>query len=122
MATAADVMKGGFSAGQAKALNGQTNLTVSAAGTTSATATTLTASNNLITTCGSGAGVILPAAEINDEIWVWNGTGTNTLSVYPDSGSTINQLAADVPGNVPPYGGAIFRKVSKTAWWVNLSA
>lgn len=122
MALAKEMMGGGLSAGQAKAINGQTASAVSAAGTTQATATALNAGNNVITTCASGAGVVLPSCEVADEIFVWNGQGTNTLLVYPDSGSTINQLSANTPGNIAPYSGAIFKRVTSTVWWCNLSA
>lgn len=122
MAMTKEMMGGGLSSGAARAIQGQVASSVSAAGSTQGTATAIGAGNNVITTCAAGAGVILPSCEIGDEIFIWNGTGTNTLSVYPDSGSTINQLAANVPGNIPPYSGALFRRATSTTWWANLSA
>lgn len=123
MALAREMMGGGLSAGQAKAINGGQNLTVSAAGSTIADATALKAGHNVITTCASGAGVTLPSGEIGDEVFVWNGTGTNALAVYPDvSGNTINQLAAGVATLLSPNTGCIYKKASSTAWWANLSA
>jgi hypothetical protein len=85
MAMALEMMKGGMSAGQAKAVNGFVNTAVSAAGTTLATGTALVCGHNVITTCASSAGVVLPSCEIGDEIFVWNNTGTNALTVYPDT-------------------------------------
>ena len=123
MAMAKEMVAGGVSPGTAKAINGGNQATVSAAGSTLATATGLNAGSNVITTCSSGAGVSLPSAEISDEIFVWNGTGTNQLTVYPDSTSnTVNQLAAGVGVLLSPYTGAIFKKVTSTQWWCNLSA
>jgi hypothetical protein len=123
MAMAREMMSGGISAGAAKAINGGQNLTISAAGTTLATGTALTAGHNVITTCSSGAGVVLPSCEIGDEVFVFNGTSTNSLLVYPDAAAnTINQLTAGVAGSIAPYNGALFKKASSTAWWVNVSA
>ena len=94
MALALDVVKGGFSAGQARAIGGQVQSAVSAAGTTISDATALTASINVVTTTGSGAGVKLPDCEIGDSIEVLN-SGANSLTVYPPTTSdTINQLSA----------------------------
>ena len=53
MATAADVMKGGTSAGQALAINGQVHPSITAAGTTISDATDLAASINIITTAAA---------------------------------------------------------------------
>ena len=66
MALALDIMKGGFSSMSAKAMQGQTNGAVAAAGTTQGTGTALTRSVNAVTS-GTG-GVVLPSAEINDEV------------------------------------------------------
>lgn len=60
MALAVDIMKGGFSAMSAKAIQGETNGAVAAAGTAQGSATALTKSVNAVTT-GTG-GVILPSA------------------------------------------------------------
>lgn len=113
-----EMMGGGLSSGQARGINGGQALTVSAAGSTLATATALNAGHNVITTCAAGAGVALPSCEVGDEIFVFNGTSTNTLLVYPDTSSnTINQLTAGLAGSLPPYSGGFFKRASSTAWW-----
>lgn len=122
MGIAARMMRGGVSAGQAKAINGDINSTVSAAGTTQGTATALQASINSVTTVAASSGVILPSTEIGDDVWVYNGTSTNDLTVYPDSSSTINQLSANIGVLLPPYTGALFKRITSTAWLALRSA
>lgn len=123
MAMIKEMMGGGVSSGMARAINGGVASSVSAAGTTLATATALNAGHNVITTCAASAGVSLPSCEIGDEIFVYNGTSTNQLSVYPDaSGNTINQLAAGFQAFLSPYTGALFKRATSTAWTGILSA
>lgn len=123
MALTTDVMGGGFSSGQAQAINGQNNTSVSAAGTTISDATALKASHNSVTTVGASSGVLLPHAPIGDSITVYNGTATNALSVYPPvSSHTINQLTAGVAMLLSPYTAVLLKRVSSTAWVGWLSA
>jgi len=77
MSTAIDLMKGGLSSGTAKAINGQTNSSITAGTTqTQAGATTLTASNNIITTVTTaGDGVVLSDTEIGDSYEILCGFG-----------------------------------------------
>lgn len=122
MALAKQIMGGGLSAGQAKAIAGTTATALSGAGTTLATGTAINAGFNVFTTVGSGSGATLPACEIGDSLWVFNNSATNALTVYPDSGSTINQLSASIGILLAPYTGVIFSRVSSTGWIANLSA
>lgn len=87
MAIASNIMKGGFSAGQAKAFNGSVATGLTAAGTTISDALDLKADTNVIGTCASGAGVQLPAVEVGDGVEVYNG-GANACTVYPDTTSS----------------------------------
>lgn len=122
MALAKDIMLGGTSAGQAKAINGQVNSAVSAAGTNLATATQLSQTVNFLSTVGSGAGVKLFNGDIGDDILVYNG-GANTATVYPHSSSgIINQLSAGTGVSLAQYTTAYFRRVTSTRWIVMLSA
>lgn len=121
MGIAARMMRGGVSAGMAKSINGDINSSVSAAGTTQGTATALMASINSVTTVAASSGVILPSCDIGDDVWVYNGTVTNALTVYPDSGSTINQVAANTGISLPPYTGALFKRITSTAWLALMS-
>ena len=123
MSLASEMMQGGISAGGAKAINGTVASSVSAAGTTLATGTALTTGHNLVTTVAASSGVVLPNSEIGDELFVYNGTTTNPLKVYPPTTSaTINQLSAGTAMNLAPYTGCKFKKASATAWSAWLSA
>lgn len=119
MSTATEMTLGGLSAGTARAVNGQFNTAVSAAGTTISDATALTSSQStaLVTTVGSGAGVKLPNSDFGDEYLVYNATGTNDCYVYPPTSTgTINQLSAGTPVLLPPYTACKFKKLTATAW------
>lgn len=122
MALAKQMMGGGISSGMARAMNGTVAATLSGAGTTLATGTAINAAFNVFTTVASGTGGTLPACEVGDTLWVFNNTATNALTVYPDSGSTINQLSANIGVLLSPYTGCIFARVSTTGWIANLSA
>lgn len=121
-ALARDIMGGGTSAGQAKAMNGRVATAVSAAGTTLATATALNATVNNVSTVASGAGVRLFNGEVGDQMEVYN-DGANQLIIYPHASTgTINQLSAGTGVIVPVDTGIIFRRISSTAWRAFLSA
>lgn len=122
MALAKQIMGGGLSAGQAKAIAGSTATALSGAGTALATGTAINSAFNVFTTVASGTGGTLPSTEAGDSLWVFNNTGVNALTVYPDSGSTINQLSANIGILLSPYTGVIFSRVSSTGWIANLSA
>lgn len=121
MAAAREMMQGGLSAGQARAINGFQNLTVSAAGSTLATATALVASHNVVTTVSASQGVVLPNTEIGDEYFIYNAT-TTPLTIYPPTSSgTINQLTAGTGMLLSPYTAVKLKKASATAWTGQLS-
>ena len=122
MALARNIMKGGWSAGNAKAVNGAVATGLTGAGTTLATALALNADTNVFSTVGSGSGASLPSCEIGDSCEVYNG-GANSLTVYPDA--TANQINALTAGNGFLLGANTMcyaRKISATRWVVNLSA
>lgn len=122
MALASNVMRGGYSAGMAKALNGAIATGLTAAGTVITDALDLTADTNVIGTCASGAGVQVPSAEIGDSVEIYNG-GANACKVYPDSTSVqFNSLGVGNAFNLATNTMAYCRKVSSTRWVVNLSA
>lgn len=122
MALATNILRGGFSAGQAKAVNGAIATGLTAAGTTITDALDLTADTNVIGTCASGAGVQVPACEIGDSVEIFNG-GANACKVYPDSASAqFNALGAGNSFQLGTNTGCYCRKISSTGWIVNLSA
>lgn len=121
MATASDIMKGGFSAGAAKAINGQVSSSVSAAGTTQSDATALVASVNVVTTAAAGSGVLLQNAEIGDEVEVLN-LGANAVNVYPPSAGSIAQLSANTAVALGTNTAIKLKKYTATKWMGFLSA
>lgn len=122
MARAANIIRGGFSANQAKAVNGAVATALTAAGTVISDALDLTADTNVIGTCASGAGVQLPATEIGDSVEVYNG-GANACTVYPDGAtSQINGLSAGSGFLLATNTACYCRKITATRWTAYLSA
>jgi hypothetical protein len=122
MALAQDIMKGGFSAGSSKAIGGQVQNTISAAGTTIADATALKFSISIVTTAASGSGVQIPNAEIGDSVDILN-LGANAVTVYPPSASSqINSLTAGAGFLLATNTAVTLKKFTSTRWMGFLSA
>lgn len=123
MALAADIMRGGTSAGTALAINGQANVTITAGTTqTQAGGTALTTSVNVVTTVTtSGDGVTLPNAMIGDSVDILN-LGANTCTVYPPVGGRINQLATNAGFTLAANTAVLVQKFTATRWMAFLSA
>lgn len=122
MATAADVMKGGFPAFAARAIGGQVQSSISAAGTTISDATALTASINVVTTAAASSGVKLQDMEIGDSVEILN-SGANAVTVYPPTSSdTINQLSAGSGFLLGTNTACILRRFTSTQFIAWLSA
>ena len=122
MALALDIMKGGFSSGSAKAINGQVHPTVSAAGTAITDATDLRASINVVTTAAASSGVQLPNCEVGDEVEVLN-LGANAVTIYPDTASNrINNLTAGSGFLLATNTAVKLRKYTTSRWIGYLSA
>lgn len=121
MALAKQMMGGGVSSGQAKAINGSVATALSGAGTTQGTATAINAGTAVFSTVAASAGAILPSCEVSDEVLVYNG-GANTLTVYPDSGSQINAVATNGGVSCPTNTAMLFKRITTTRWIGMLSA
>ena len=122
MATAVDIMKGGLSAGTARAINGQVQSAVSAAGTSISDATALTASINVVTTAAASSGVQIQSAQIGDGVETLN-LGANAVTVYPDSSSNrINALSAGSGFLLATNTSVWLRKWTSSRWTAYLSA
>ena len=122
MARASNIMRGGWSAGNAKAINGAVATGLTAAGTTLGTALALTADTCVLATVASGSGVSLASGEIGDSQEIYNG-GANSVTVYPDTSSVqINGLSAGSGFLLGTNTMAYARRISSTRWIVNLSA
>lgn len=122
MALAKNILQGGFSAGQSKAINGAIQATVTAAGTVITDATDLTADINYISTAAASTGVQMAYGEIGDTQMIYNG-GANAVKVYPPSSShTINQLSAGSAFSLAPSTACIVAIVTTTKCVAFLSA
>lgn len=122
MALARQIMQGGFSGGQARAVAGNIATAVSAAGTSITDATDLVASVNMVTTWAASAGVQLPAMDLGDEVEVIN-LGAGAGFVYPETASVqINALSAGTGFVLAPNTGVKVRKASATRCIGYLSA
>lgn len=121
MALFEEMMGGGLSAGQATAINGQTTLTASAAGSSQTDATLIKTSNTVFSTVGSGAGAILPATTVPGSCLVYNG-GLNTLTIYPNTGSKINNGSTNSGVSLATNTAMLFIRLSTTQWIAFLSA
>jgi hypothetical protein len=122
MALASQIMKGGISAGAAKAMGGQVQSAVSAAGTAISDATDLTASINVVTTAAASSGVQLPSSQIGDEVEILN-LGANAVTVYPDTTSNrVNALSAGTGFLLATNTAVRLRKFTSSRWIGWLSA
>jgi hypothetical protein len=90
--------------------------TVSAAGSTQGTATALTTDFNVATTVAASAGVVLPATTVGQNVWVDN-KGANALTIYPPSGSAIDNLAVNAGYSLAINAGAEFKAANTTQWY-----
>lgn len=125
MALSKDVMGGGFSAGQARALGGN-YAAITAAGSVIGDATDLTASNCVVAGADGTKGVQL-TGNIGDSITVFNNSGS-TLKVWP--GSSTEAIA--VPGtglgsaaaayDHTTYAVVTYVKITATQWLPTKSA
>lgn len=107
-----------------RAILGDLNAAVAAAGTTQSGATLLVASTSIVTTVGAGAGVRLPVAptvSAKDRLHVAN-HGANTLAAYPPTGGKLSNQAANVPAMIAPGKCADFLCIDGTNWSVLLGA
>ena len=112
-------MTGAFPPAQARALGGTQNLSVTAAGTTQATAVAMVADMNRIT-AGTG-GARLYAGDTGDSQLVYNATAS-AVTIYPPTGAAINQLATNSGFLLGPNTSALCFCFSSTIWTAYLSA
>lgn len=99
-----------------------TAASVSAAGTTQATATALTKDINFITTVAANSGVALPSGSAGMRIRIYN-KGANTLKIYPfnGSGGTIDGGGANASVNLSVANqGADFVCSAANVWTSSL--
>lgn len=89
---------------------------ISAAGSTQGTATALTKTLNVVSTVAASQGVKLPSPEAGEFVLVAN-QGANALSVYPDTGHSINNLSANVALSVSTDTRRLFFATASNKWY-----
>lgn len=92
------------------------NPTVTATGTTQATATQLESEWNVITSTPANSGVVLDGFNIGVSTTVFNEGGA-TLKVYPPSGMNIDALAVNLPYSLTNGKQQTFSQVSATQFY-----
>ena len=102
----------------AKYLINSVQTSITAAGSTQATATALGNTINIVTTASSGAnGVILPTPVAGTTIYITNTTG-NSLQVYPANNSgIINSLSANAGFTQASLATIHYIASSSTQWY-----
>ena len=107
MATQNELMAAGFAAMPARMLGQELEDTLSAAGTTQATATSIRASIAVFTTVAANSGGVLGLA-YSQPITVVINAGANTLTVYPLLGEKLNNLAINAGVQIASGKSALF--------------
>ena len=126
MALSANVMRGGFSAGQAVAMGGTAFSSVAAAGSTQTDATAVTSDVAIVTAADGTKGVRLPAAQPGDSVVLFNNAGS-TLKVYPPTGAAITVQGTGVGSANAAFSQLTYKTteyfcVSSTQWFGLTSA
>jgi hypothetical protein len=89
---------------------------ISAAGSTQGTATALTKTINIVSTVAASQGARLPSPEAGEFLLVAN-QGANALSLYPNTGHTINALAANTALSLAADTRRLFFAATSTNWY-----
>lgn len=95
---------------------------LTAAGTTQATALSITADVNFVSTVPAGGGVIVYNGMIGDSCFVMNDGDADALTVYPPVGSKFNNLATNTGFSLPMNTPVWVVKITATRWFAILSA
>jgi hypothetical protein len=105
----------------APGITGSTNPTVTAAGTTQATATSLTADVNIVTTATVNQGVVVSGTPQGKYAVIVNRTAV-TILVYPASGHAFDGLATNTPISLPSFGFLELYGSTTTQWHTTYQA
>lgn len=89
---------------------------ITAAGASQSTATTITKDINVVSTVGSGQGIVLPATSGGMRLTIIN-TGANSLNVYPSTGAQINSGGTNIAYSVAVGARLEFTSVTATQWY-----
>lgn len=123
MALVQRIMASGIPSLTATNIVGDTSSALTAAGTTKATATVLSAASNYASVVSSGKGFSLPPMNQGDMVEFYNG-GANSALIYTSAGiaDTITNQSANGGFTVATMRSALFKKVTSTLVMVNYSA
>lgn len=121
MARIQPLMASGTPPLQAVNIVGDVSASLTATGSTQATALLLGSANNLVGVCTTSKGVQLPVSAPGDAIYVYN-QGAQTCSVYGQTGESIGAGSANAAFSVATNKGAVFVKMSNTFWAPDLTA
>ena len=119
MTLAKELTGSGVPPATAKAMGGQYSA-ITAAGSSQTDATAINVSMSVVAGADGTKGVILPAAEVGDDVTLFNNSGS-TLKVYPDSGSAIAVAgtglgSANAAFSQLTYKTTVYKKVTSTQW------
>ncbi len=118
MAIPSRVQGSGQSGGSATAICGDVGNSLTATGSAAGDALALSAVHNRVSTTAASTGVKLPPAEAGAIVTVAN-DGASSLTVYPQSGSTIDGGASVA---IAATKRRLFVGISSTVWVSILSA
>lgn len=121
MAIASRLLGSGTPPLQAVNIVGDVASALTATGTSQATAYACSAIINEFTTTASSTGALLPVTAPGDDVFIYNG-GAQTLSVYGQTGESIQNGSANAAFSVATNKGAWFKKVSTTRFAAILTA
>lgn len=90
---------------------------VAAAGSAQGDAAALTENAyNIVSAADGTKGVVLPAAVVGKEVWVYNTHASNGLKVYPASGDDINDGTTDAAITIEGKTLAYFKALDTATW------
>lgn len=116
MATVSELMASGLPVLLANALGNTSNIAVTAAGSTQATATSLGDADFVYVTSGAGnTGVMLPPAMGQAITAIINSTG-NTIIIYGATGEKVNNITSST--GVSVTNGKVFLGVPCNNAWI----
>ena len=95
---------------------------LTATGTTQATAYTVLAEVNRFSTVASGTGAILDSTKGRGEVQAVFNDGANALRVYPPVSGEINNLGTNTAILLAPQSAVEFTKITDLIWTGVLSA
>ncbi len=119
MSTKAQLMAAGMPALLATKLGIDSQVTVAAAGTTQANATSVGGNFTIISTAPSGTGVVLSFSAERGQMAALYNAGANTVKVYPSGTETINGVAGSTGFSVATTKAVILVASDKT--WIALT-